>query len=158
MSSLLIFKVDHLGKRSSRASLLPISASLQRPPFAPIMSDRLRSCLEGMKKKFWQEHRHLPQDDIKLRWTAYVTPYTNILLDTDVRTLPSGLTSSTPGQQIPCQSTTKSCAATRRRGSVCAHLHLASFLREGADASIGYRPSCRTWPTLSRCTFVGADV
>ena len=148
MSPLLIFKVDHLGKQSSRTSLLPISASLQRPLFTLVMSDRLRSCLEGMRNRFWHDHRNLPQDDIKLRWAAYATPYTDILLGTDVQTLPSGLT-STSGQQTACQSASKACAATRRRGSVRAHLPPSLSLLKGADAGTGYRPSCRTWPTLS---------
>ena len=84
------------------------------------MSDPgLMSYLEGMKKKFWDERRHLQPDEIKRQWAARAAPYTEILLDTEAQTLPLEIT-STQGQQMARHSTSKSCmeAVARRRGSV----------------------------------------
>ncbi|KAF6220124.1 hypothetical protein HO133_003255 [Letharia lupina] len=83
------------------------------------MSDpELMSYLEGMKKKFWNERRHLQQDEIKLQWAARAAPYTSILLDTQAPIQPLELT-STQGHQMARQSTSKSWseAASRRRAS-----------------------------------------
>lgn len=149
-SALLIFNVAHLDKRSLRASLMLRSTSLQRPPVAITMSDpELMSYLEGMKKKFWNERRHLQQDEIKLQWAARAAPYTSILLDTQAPIQPLELT-STQGHQMARQSTSKSWseAASRRRASVRTHLHLAPSILEGADAGIGGRHSSRTWSML----------
>ena len=86
---------------------------------------KLISYLEGMKQRFWEERRHLQPDEINLQWAAKAAPYTNILLGTEAQTLPLELT-STQGQQMARQSTSKSCAEApaRRRGSVCTHLGL----------------------------------
>ncbi|CAD6581080.1 MAG: hypothetical protein ASARMPRED_000416 [Alectoria sarmentosa] len=84
------------------------------------MSDpKLVSYLEGMKKRFWHECRHLQQDEIKLQWAARTAPYTSVLLDTEAPTQALELT-STPGQEMARQSTSKSLAETsaaRRRAS-----------------------------------------
>lgn len=121
-SLLLIFSVARLDKRSSIASLTPNPTSLRRPPLAPIMSDpKLMAYLEGMKKKFWHERRHLQPDDIKLQWATKAAPYTTILLDDEAPTQPLELT-PTQGQQMARQSTSKSAEATpKTRTSVRAH-------------------------------------
>lgn len=157
---MLIFYVDHPGKRSSRASPVPSPISLRRLPAAPIMSEtKLISYLEEMKRKFWEARRHLQPDEINLQWAAKAAPYTNILLGTGTQTLPLELT-STQAPQMARHSTSKSCAEApvRRRGSVRPHLDLSSFLLEGSDAGIGYRQFRRTWATLLRCSCVAADV
>lgn len=83
------------------------------------------SYLEKMKQQFWHEHQHLQQDEIKLQWQARAAPYTKILLDTPAPTQSPELT-STQGQQMARQSTSKSSAeaVARRRASVRTHLHL----------------------------------
>lgn len=125
------------------------------------MSDpKLMSYLEGMKKRFWHERRHLQQDEIKLQWAARTAPYTSVLLDTGAPTQALEL-SPTPGQEMARQSTSKSLAETtaaRRRASVRTHLDLHLSLLEGADAGTGYRHSNRSWSVLPELPFVGADV
>lgn len=149
---MLIFTVNHLGKRSTKASPLPNPTSLRRPPAASIMSEsKLISYFEGMKKRFWHERRHLHHDEIKLQWAAKAAPYTSILLDTEAPTLPFELT-STQGTQMACQPSSKSWAEApvRRRGSVRTYLDLPAFLLHGADAGVGYRRFCQTRATLPR--------
>lgn len=147
----LIINVAHLDRLSSRASPKPGFTSLQRPPATPTMSDpRLISYLEGMKKRFWHERRHLQQDEIKLQWAARAAPYTSVLLDTEAPTQTLQLT-STSGQQMARQSTSKSWAGmtvARRRASVRTHLYVYPSFPEGADTGAGYRHSSRTWSTL----------
>ena len=147
----LIINVAHLDRRSSRASPKLGTTSLQRPPATPTMSDpRLMSYLEGMKKRFWHERRHLEQDEIKLQWTARAAPYTNVLLDTEAPTQTVELT-STSGHQMARQSTSQSWAgitAARRRASVRTHLSVSPSFPKGADASAGYRHSSRARSTL----------
>lgn len=105
---------------SSIASLFSNPTFLQRPAFAPIMSDpKLTSYLEEMKREFWHERRHLRQDEIKLQWAASAAPYASILLDTEAPLQPLELTPA-QGQQMARQSTSNSWTeAAERRPSVC---------------------------------------
>ena len=103
------------------------STSLQRSPVAPIMSNpKLISYLEGMKKTFWHERRHLQQEEIKLQWAAKAAPLASILFNTEAPTQPMDIT-STQGQQMARQSTSKSwteAASARGRAPVRTQIYL----------------------------------
>ena len=127
----------HLDKRPSRVSPRTSPTTLQDPPIIPIMSDsRLKPLSQGMKETFWQERRHLQQDEIKLQWAANVAPLIGIPRQPEAP-VQSLEPISIQGQQMARQSTSKPWAKANRYTPVSTlFTHILPFSR--VDASVGY--------------------